>query len=54
MATEAVGVLKMPAMIVGSDLLIEIVDDTPPSDPAIWSAATSTAKHGGHELQMIG
>ena len=54
MATEAVGVLKMKAMIVGSDLLIEIVDDAPPSDPALWSSATSAAQHGGHELQMIG
>ena len=54
MATEAVGVLKMQAMIVGSDPLIEIVDDAPPSDPALWSSATSAAQHGGHESQMIG
>ena len=43
MATEAVGVFKMQAMIVGSDLLIEIMNDDPPPDPALWSSATSAA-----------
>ena len=41
-------------MIVGSDLLIEIVDDAPPSDPALWLSAASAVQHGHHGLRMIG
>ena len=34
-ATVAVGVFKLQVMIIGSDLLIKIVDDAPPCDPAL-------------------
>ena len=54
MTTGAVGVFKLQAMIFGSDLLIEIVDDAPPPDPALWSSAASAAQRGGHGLRMIG
>jgi hypothetical protein len=49
-----VGVFKLQARIVGLSLLIEIVDDAPPSDPALWSSAASAAQRGGHGLRMIG
>ena len=54
MAMGTVGVFKLQAMIVESDLLNEIVDDASPSDLALWSSAASAAQHGGHGLRMIG
>ena len=41
-------------MIVRSDLLIEIVDNAPPSDPALWLSAASAVQHGYNGLRMIG
>jgi hypothetical protein len=51
---RAAGVFKLQAIIVGSDLLIEIVDDASPSDPALWLSAASAVQHGHHGLRMIG
>ena len=50
----AAGVFKLQAIIVGSDMLIEFVDDAPPSDPALWLSAASAVQHGHHGLRMIG
>lgn len=53
MAARAEGVFSLEAIITGSDLVIEIVDDAPPSDPSIWSSAAIAPEHGGQGLRMI-
>ena len=50
----AADVFKLQAMIVRSDLLIEIVDNAPPSDPALWLSAATAVQHGHNGLRMIG